>query len=185
MKKIILLIVASFVAWVFATPWLTVSSIKSAIREHDGAALAAHIDFPALKQSLRSELSAKLTQTAAKAHGNNPYGNALGAAASQFAIKALDPMIDATLTPETLVALLHGQNGADAGNDGNPGRKGPLESIIPREEIESSNGYRGFDVFIVSLEHKGGGNGALTILLKRKGLFTWKISGVELPDRSR
>jgi hypothetical protein len=176
MKKILALALVLCLGYSAATPWLTMASIKSAIKDGNSTELARYIDFPALKQSLKSASSAQLTKTTAKVHGNSLLGNALGAAASQAAVNALDPIIDALLTPEAIIGLLH--NPDKSGNSD----KTPWKIIIPEGEIEHSGAYLNLNTFAWTLKRKNDDTRQLSLLLQREGWLSWKISGVVLPD---
>ncbi|GHU09832.1 hypothetical protein AGMMS50225_11720 [Betaproteobacteria bacterium] len=180
MKKLLALILVLSLGYGVATPWLTMVSIKSAIKDGDSTELARHVDFPALKHSLKSGLTARLAQTTAKIHGNHPLGNILTAAASQTAVKALDSTIDATLTPETLIGLLHNPNKNKRENGDS---KSPLASVLPQGEIEHSGTYLGLNSFAWTLKRKGDDETRqLSLLLQRDGWLSWKVSGVVLPS---
>ena len=59
MKKWIALLVLAAVllaGYVAAGPYLTVHAIRDAVREQDSSALAAQVDFPALRASLKAQL---------------------------------------------------------------------------------------------------------------------------------
>jgi hypothetical protein len=179
-KKILALALVLCLGYAAATPWLTIASIKSALKDGDSAAFARHIDFPALKQSLKSGLTARFTQATAKMHGNHPLGNVLSAAASQAAVKALDSTIDATLTPESLVGLLHNPDKTDKAENST---QSPLAAVLPRGEIEHSGTYLGFNTFAWTLKRKGDDETRqLSLLLQREGWLNWKVAGVVLPS---
>jgi hypothetical protein len=90
----VLLILAPF-GWWFASPWWTLSRMRDAARAGDADALAAHVDFPALRASTREQLRPRL----------GPLSGLLAG-----------PAVDALISPEALrLALLHGGAGATEG----------------------------------------------------------------------
>src|SRR5690606_2731565 len=46
----------ALLAWVGSGPWRTVEGIRQAVKTEDARALAQHVDFPALRASLRPQL---------------------------------------------------------------------------------------------------------------------------------
>ncbi|MDR2688297.1 MAG: DUF2939 domain-containing protein [Azoarcus sp.] len=178
MKKTLSLILLLFLGWVFATPWLTLLSIKGAIKERNSAALSRYIDLPALKHSLKSEMGTILVEKTARMHSGSGYANVLSAAASRTALKTLDPLIDVVLTPEAIIELFRADvtDDKDASDD-----KGVLSPILPKGEIEYSSAYDDFDAFSLTMKRKNGGNEQLSIIFRRNGLFTWKASAIALP----
>jgi hypothetical protein len=179
-KKLVAVVIALFAAWLFATPYLTLRSIHSAAKNKDVAALSQYVDFPALKESLKTSLRSKIAQTLSKAHSDNPYGNILGAAGSRLALQLVDPLLDAALTPEIITELLQGQGRASSASAANHADR-PLSVIFPDKEIAVSRGYESFGRFAVTLREKDSGKEIATFILTRQGLFSWKVSGVNLP----
>jgi hypothetical protein len=47
----------AFCVWMYFTPHLTVRSMRLAAARGDAEALAAHVDFPALRESVKSQLA--------------------------------------------------------------------------------------------------------------------------------
>jgi hypothetical protein len=180
-KKLIIVGVALLAAWFFATPYLTFYAIKSAAEDKDVRALSQYIDFPALKESLKANLRRKITKTLAKTHDDNPYGNLLGAAGSQLAVQMIDPLLDAAITPEAVAELLQARHGkAESGPGGDAGN--PLSFVTSDKEIAVSTGYRSFDAFAITLKEKDSGKELAAFILKRQGMFAWKVTEVIFPD---
>jgi len=184
-KKLLFAVVVLVLAWFFATPYLTFRSLKSAAEARDAAALMRHIDFPALKQSLRSNLRLKLTESLGQMHNDNPYGNVLGAAGAEQLVKFADPLLDAAITPEVVTALMQGNTGK-----ANPDKKGgslatPFEQLSGVRSTEGemvwSARYQDFDTFALTLRQKESDKEWVTFLMKRHGLASWKVSGVRFP----
>ncbi|MDR3352063.1 MAG: DUF2939 domain-containing protein [Zoogloeaceae bacterium] len=174
-RALLVLVLIGGGAWIFATPYLTLRSIQSAVEARDTHALAAHFDFPVLKENLKSSLRVKFTEELARTHNDNPYGNALGAAGTQLALKALDPLLDAAITPESVALLLRGQAGA-SGKAANP------LAFLSAKPVQVASGYRSFDTFAITLKEEDSGRELVSFLLKRHGIATWKVSGVAFPD---
>lgn len=77
--------------WWFGSPWWTLSRMRDAARAGDAQALAAYIDFPALRASTREQLG--------------PIGGALAR-----------PAVDALVSPAALrLALGSGRGGGGSG----------------------------------------------------------------------
>jgi hypothetical protein len=87
--------------WWFGSPLWTLWRMREAARAGDAQALAAYVDFPALRASTRRQLRPRL----------GPLGGLLAG-----------PAVDAVISPEALrLALLHGRGdraGAGAGAGG-------------------------------------------------------------------
>ena len=105
MKKIIisLLLLAVILCggWYFASPAYALLSMRDAIAEKDADRLNENIDFPLLRDSLKSEFKGKMEE-----QGLLKDRGLSGALGGVFADKLLDTMIDRILTPEGISALM-------------------------------------------------------------------------------
>jgi uncharacterized membrane protein YvbJ len=61
-----LIVIASSTLWYFESPAWTLKGMKDAAQSHDADALNAYIDYPALRESLKSELMARMMVEARK-----------------------------------------------------------------------------------------------------------------------
>jgi hypothetical protein len=50
-------------AYLFISPWLTVHQMRSAAELRNAEALAEHVDFPSLRQSLKDQLNVPASMT--------------------------------------------------------------------------------------------------------------------------
>jgi hypothetical protein len=160
---------AVFSVWFFFTPYLAVNSMKSAAEARDAAKLASHVDFPALKESLKATFNARLAAEVAK----GKQGNAFPALGAAMAAAFINPMIDALVTPESLAMMMKGEK-PQSGKDGAP----------PRESdpgTDTSMSYEGFNRFVVAVRKKGEAGEPVAFVLKRDGLLSWKLSAIRLP----
>ena len=90
------LIALASAGWWFGSPWWTLWRMREAARAGDAQALAAYIDFPALRASTREQL------------GLGPVGGLLAG-----------PAVDALVSPEALeLALGSGRSGGRGGRQG-------------------------------------------------------------------
>jgi hypothetical protein len=84
--------------WWFGSPWWTLWRMREAARAGDSDALAAYVDFPALRASTRDQLGSRL----------GPLGGLIAG-----------PALDAAISPEALrLALGEGRDGGGGGNHG-------------------------------------------------------------------
>lgn len=146
----------SAVVWHFASPHWTLKQVQAAAAARDAAALAEHIDFPALRDSLKAEAAAAMLAEAQADDGLGPLGAALGAA-------LLDPMIDGLVSPAGIATLFADETGRGAGS--------PLATDFDAVAIERD----GFSTFRVV-----GGPGAGALVFRRHG-YAWKLAAVDLP----
>ena len=156
-------------ATAYASPYYALHQIKSAVAERDAQALASHVDFPALRASVKTQLETNMASSiAAVAGSDNPFA-ALG---QSIASAMLGKMVDAMVSPAGVVALVNKSAvGPQADASGNPAAEGT------QGKADYSAGYAGLNKFVVRAKD-GSKEGAL--VLQRHGLWGWKLSGIEI-----
>ena len=95
-----LIVIAAGALWYFNSPLWTLKGIKDAAQSRDAEALNAYIDYPALRQSLKTQLTARMAAEARKDQsGLGAFGMAVGSA-------MIGPMIDRLVSPAGMRAAL-------------------------------------------------------------------------------
>jgi hypothetical protein len=164
-----LLLIAAL-TWFFFTPHLAVRGMRAAAEARDATKLSQYVNFPALKESLKSAFTAKLAAEAAKSQEGNPFA-ALGAA---FAAAFISPLIDALVTPESLAMIMKGDK-PELGKTRKEPSAGPPET-------ETTMSYEGLHLFVVSLKAKGSAEEPVGLVFSREGFFSpWRLSAIRLP----
>jgi hypothetical protein len=134
--------------------------MKDAAQSHDPDALNAYIDYPALRDSLKAELMARMAAEAQKDKSG------LGALGMAFGSAMMGPIIDGLVSPAGMRAALlanRQENMAPAAS----ALHVPEKPVIVR---------RNFSEFLVTAKDQPNGG----LVFKRHGL-SWMLSGVELP----
>lgn len=151
----------------FASPWWTLHSLRTAVARHDADAVSAQVDFPALRDSVKSQLLASISRDAKEA-GGNPFAM-IGKA---FAMAVADPLVDAIVSPAGVAAMVeHGKISI--------ARPAPAQAPsgpeAPAGKPHYALHYRGWDRFAVTADDGG------SFVFRRAGLWSWKLAGIELP----
>lgn len=180
MKKLLgnlflLALVAAAVSF-FAAPAVAFFGIRSAAQADDVAGLSRLIDFGAVRNSLRPQMSgAPEAMTPPPSFMEDP----VGAVRRQFeqSLTPAGPDVEAYLTPDALEALTRGEgrfaaqrSGAAAAESGAGATSGPL----PRPVFWGVNRAR------MAIVDEGGSETIFTF--ERKGLFEWKLVHIGLPE---
>jgi hypothetical protein len=156
----VLIIIASSTLWYFESPVWTLKGMKDAAQSRDADALNAYIDYPALRESLKAELAARMRSEAQKDKSDfGSFARALGAA-------TLGPLVNILVSPDGMRAALLAKNQEDIGPAASALRV-PKEPVIVRRNLS--------EFFVTA---KGQPNSGL--VFKRHGL-SWMLTGVELP----
>ncbi len=175
-KGVVALAVVAFLVAYFGTPFLAVNNLVSAAKAGDEAALERLVDFPAFRDSLKDELTARLM---AEAHADPDIRNsALGGLGMMLGPMLVGGAVDALVTAPTIAAMVRTAETPDPTD---------LDAAAPVDESDSADirrsyGYRDLNTFVLSLTDPDRPTETLKLLMKRNGLFGWKLAGVDLPD---
>ena len=104
MKKWIALTVVLLLAlgaYVVAGPYLAINGIRTALIEQDTGRLERHVDFPALRVSIKAQMQDKLARRT-----GDMQSNLAGAFALSIANNFVGSGVDAMVTPLGIGALL-------------------------------------------------------------------------------
>lgn len=156
-----LIVIASAGLWYFESPAWTLKGMKDAAQSHDADALNAYIDYPALRESLKAELTARMMAEARK--DNSGFG-ALGMA---FGSAVMGPLIDGLVSPAGMRTALLAER-----QENTPLAASALH--VPKQPVILR---RNFSEFLVASRDQPDSG----LVFKRHGL-SWKLSGVELPN---
>ncbi|CAG9253890.1 conserved hypothetical protein [Burkholderia diffusa] len=121
---IVVLAVAVLMAigYAYASPYVALGRLKSAIDARDAQAVSEYVDFPSLRISLKQQVTEELMRRIDAVKKDNPFaviGALIGSA-------LIGPLVDAYATPEGVAALMSG-----IPPRGNPGERPPEWSGPP------------------------------------------------------
>jgi hypothetical protein len=177
-----LLLSAAFCVWVYYAPHLTVRAMQRAVERGDAAALARHVDFPAVREDLKAQFA---TAASARFGGDGRGGwRDVGAA---LASTAAAPAIDAIASEQGLLLLFAGRGLA---REWLPAPAAPSRADVDVDVDADTHGsdlrridagYTDASTFVVRADI--GGDPALpaTLTLRRHRGLWWKLSGIALP----
>jgi len=149
----------------FASPWWTLQRLQTAVAHRDADAVNAQVDFPALRESVKSQILASMN--GAPGDGTNP----VAALATSFAMAAANPLVDMIASPRGVAIML------EQGRIKYP-RKAPHASdadVAPERPRYAVN-YRGWNRFAVKTQDG-------SFIFRRAGLWNWKLAGIEVAEK--
>ncbi|EHP38684.1 hypothetical protein OR16_36242 [Cupriavidus basilensis OR16] len=176
----------------YASPYWTLYQMRSAIETRDADKFSRYVDYPALRESLKAQLTLSLQQKlGAPALQNTPFagiGQAIGLA-------VINTMIDTMVSPAGVMALMAGEKPATAPqpkpatppaptpaeNKGEPA--GPAKEEAAKDALKYRLSYRALNTVEASATKDNGDR--ILIGLTREGLWSWKWSSVVLPELSK
>ncbi|MFL9869059.1 DUF2939 domain-containing protein [Paraburkholderia fungorum] len=192
---LIVIVVIAALGFGYASPYMALNNLKRAADARDAQTVNEYVDFPALRESLKQQVTGLLTRRL-DAHGN---GNPFAAIGAMIGVALIGPLVDAYATPDGVAALLNGMPPR-----GNPGERPPVppaaaapapsvagsmangtanseDNATPPQPPQTTAGYRGFNEFVVTYQH-GAGDARYSAILQREGWFTWKLAAVNLNE---
>ena len=173
MKKSVLLVSAiSLLAGAIyvGSPYYAAHALKDAALDGDTDKLESSVDFPAVRESLKSQLAAAMMTKMQNdpEMQNNPFAG-LGAVMMPAIV---DRMIESYVTPEGVAAMIKGHK---------PTEKNNLE-LNP--DLETTTEYVDLNRFRVRLHDKRLHQDGPSFLLERRGFATWKLIKLEIPTHA-
>jgi hypothetical protein len=155
-----------------ASPMMAFGTLKDAAIAHDKDKLDEVVDFPAVRENLKSQISTAIVAKVASSPDaqNNPF-MAVGAL---LAPAITDRMVDSVVTPDGLSAML--TNGKLVKADKPAGSAAPGD-----RSIESHLEYRTLNRARVTINRKDNPSAKLILTMERRGLFEWKLIRIDLP----
>ncbi|WP_322023973.1 DUF2939 domain-containing protein [Burkholderia sp. BCC1977] len=104
------------IGYAYASPYVALGRLKSAIDARDAQSVSEYVDFPSLRISLKQQVTEELMRRIDAVKKDNPFaviGALIGSA-------LIGPLVDAYATPEGVAALMSG-----IPPRGNPGERPP------------------------------------------------------------
>jgi len=161
-------------AWL-AAPVLAAQALIRAAKAGDEGRIEQLVDFPALRESLKAELSAELM--ARMGRDSRVADSGLGGLGRMLAPMILSGAVDAVVTPEVVARMVTTAEAPDPTR--RPGSE-PDADKATDDDIHQAWGYRSLNAFAVTLTDRDRPDDHLALILERRGLFDWKLAAVDL-----
>ncbi len=178
-RKVLIGVIATgvvlFLGAYFVSPVLAARGLVSAAKAGDEAKLERLVDFPAFRESLKDELNARLR--AEMRADLRALDSALAGLGMLLAPSLIGGAVDALVTPSAVASMVRT---ADA-----PDPTDRAAADAPRGDggdLRQSYGYRGLNVFAVTLSDPESPEQRLVLLMERRNLFAWRLAGVDLTE---
>ena len=163
----------ALLAWTASGPWRTVEGIRQAVKQEDARALSRHVDFPALRASLKPQVQDRIVRAAGVDAQSGPFA-AIGLG---MATGLAGGVVDAMVTPVGLGALMEGRktwnrfgNVPPPSRGDTSGQRDPIPD--PRLRFESPSRVSA----TVTLDD----GSELVLVMTRRGT-RWRLSEIRLP----
>lgn len=180
LRSLLVVSALAFVVWAYFAPHLTMRSMRLAAERGDAEALAAHVDFPAVREDLKAQFSEAASERIGGdgSGGWRDFGAALATAAAA-------PAIDALVSEESLMLLFAGRDMMRgrliAQPAPAPANAAPHEDTAARPRWNPAMGYTDVSTFSVRFDLDDDPALPTTLVFKRHRLLWWKLAAVRLP----
>lgn len=180
MKKSLIVGVAAAAVGLFGIAWaaapvLAAQALLRAAKAGDESRIEQMVDFPSLRESLKSELNAELM--ARMNRDPRMADSGLGGLGMMLAPMILSGAVDTLVTPAVVARMVNTAEAPD------PTRRPPPEPARDEadgDDIHQAWGYRSLNEFAVTLTDRDQPDDRLALILERRGLFDWKLAAVDL-----
>lgn len=174
-RSLVALVVVALVAAWAASPLLAVHRLSRAAEEGDAATLNRMVDYPAFRKSLKEEMSSAMLQ---RLRVDGDLADDLSGLGMILAPAVMSGLVDVAITPEVVAAIV------ETGEAPDPTRRRPRrDGADDKVELHKAYGYRDLNTFAVTLSRSDRPERRVALLMKRHGLFTWRLAGIDLnPD---
>lgn len=169
-------VVVCMVGTYFGSPYWAIHQMRAAGSAGQGDRVAEYVDFPAVRESLRTQITAMMAKRMEGVDKDNPFA-AMGKA---FGTAMAGMVVDNLVTPEGLANML--AKGTAAKPKAEPAA--PAAGAAPKSDgkqprVEET--YEGLDIFKVAFYPPDSDKQALVLVMHRDGIFTWKLKSVRMP----
>jgi len=164
-------LLAGVAAYWYWSPYLAMRELRAAAVAADAVRFNERVDFPKVRESLKSQFSARLHQDTANA------GNNLG---SLLAGVLIDKLIDTAVRPETIMfAMREGKFKIESGGSPEGG-----QDTGERRKTAWRTERLGVDTILFHAEREGSEarKDTMALVMQRRGFADWKLTDIRLPD---
>jgi hypothetical protein len=166
------------IAVMVAAPWMAAAQLSAALKAGDADAISRMVDFPSVRSSLSTQLTAKINEEAR----NDPQArdNPFAGLVTLLAPTIVNQLVNVIVTPEGLAKLSREAQRAEAESDARRRARGKA-----RDRDEDGMGkpvlaYTGINTFTATYSSRS--KGKVVWVLGRDKLFFWKLKKVEVSD---
>jgi len=153
----------------YASPYVTLYRIAQAVERKDAVAVSSHVDFPALRESVKAQALARLQPHDPAPQDDNP----LAGFGRRLASGLVEQMVQALVSPNGVMLMLE---------KGKPGKPADVAAAGVGIDPGNARPHRDYaldyqdwsHVFVHPKEEQGG------FVFERRNLISWKLVGVRM-----
>ena len=178
-------VLAALIAGYLASPILALHGLTAAAKAGDKAGLESAVDFPAVRESLKTQLKASMTRKLEEDPKlrDNPFA----AFGQMLLVGVVDKAVETYATPDAIANMVATNRPPKSiqATPGGPAVEQPqpeVKATKTKSDTEVHYGYVDLDHFRATYrDRKDGDQEPFGLVLERRGLFKWKLVRIELP----
>jgi len=163
-------------AWALS-PVFAMQALTRAAETGDEAALERLVDFPAVRQSLKNELNARMMDE--MRNGDSGIDPAWAGVGMLLGPAIVSGAIDAVVTPQGIATMVRTAEAPEPEDVLNRNTVAPARTD---DDVRKSWTYRGANRVEVRLTTTDRPDQPLILNMDRDGLFGWRLVEIDLPD---
>ena len=166
------------IAIMVAAPWMAAAQLTAALKSGDPGAISRMVDFPSVRSSLSTQLTAKITEEAR--NGPQARDNPFAGLVTMLAPTIVNQLVNVIVTPEGLAKLSQEAQRSEAASDARRRAKGEDRDRGERGMGKPVLAYSGINTFTAT--YSSPTKGKMVWVLGRDKLFFWKLKKIEVSD---
>ncbi len=172
LKFLLPLLLVSLLAYALLSPYLALHQFKTALDNKDTVVLDSRINYPPLRDSLKSQMrNALASKLASRSNGRSEAFASLGMG---LAMMVIEPMVDSMVSPQGLAGMMRDNPHAASRSPDKAGSDAPAKTD---PFAGATTHYRSWDQLDVVVPRP---EGNISLVFKRDTL-RWKLTDILLP----
>lgn len=161
-------------AYWFYSPYLAMRSMRAAAEAKDADAFNEHVDYPKLRESIKGQMAAVLTDGLGSKSASQ---NSMEAAGAALALALVNPLVDALVRPEMVMKTM-----AQGEFDLKPGEAPAAEPTqAPTWDVKRLGMNK---VIAYAQDPNDPKTEKVGVVFERNGFADWKLTELRLPARA-
>ena len=174
---VLAVLVAAVAGYAYASPWITLENLRDDAMAGKADNMQDYVDFPAVRDSLKGQIqSVMMKNLQSEEMKDNPFSGL----AMMMAGSMIDSLVNTMASPNGFVNIVQGKDVRDKATT--QAAATPAQDLAsapaPTKAFNGAINYDGFNRVIVKA--KDAKDGDPYIVMKRDGLFSWKVVDLQV-----
>lgn len=162
-------------AYWYYSPYLAMRAMQAAAQKNDADTVNEHVDYPKLRESLKGQMAAMMTERLGKASSTG--AEALGAA---LGMAMVHQFVEAFVRPEAVMQAMKSGKLEPKTSEGSPAQDGNAKRPDWAVERKSTD-----KVIAYARDPEASDSArAVGLVFERYGFATWKLTEIRMPSQS-